>query len=85
MLDLQKLEFVRRQLLARELNRARVTQLAKLKEWEDKINKIDRGARIFVENDVDLEIPAPSLNYVNSYMVRWNVTVSIVAGVIFIF
>jgi len=55
------------QLNLRELDKVRRNQLADIKAWEKKINLVEKDAHVSVVNDVDLEGPPNTMEYINAY------------------
>eukprot|EP00088_Acartia_fossae_P068772 TRINITY_DN8795_c0_g1_i4.p1 TRINITY_DN8795_c0_g1~~TRINITY_DN8795_c0_g1_i4.p1 ORF type:complete len:738 (-),score=180.02 TRINITY_DN8795_c0_g1_i4:264-2477(-) len=63
----KKIEQIVHQLNLKEMEKARRRQLTDLKEWEVKINSVEKDAYVSVDNDVDLEGPPSSMEYINAY------------------
>ncbi|XP_059621919.1 histone-lysine N-methyltransferase Su(var)3-9-like isoform X1 [Phlebotomus argentipes] len=66
---------VRRQLELRSLFGQRQEQLRALREWEDELNRADPSRGIYVENEVDLEMPPTDFHYVNKCFAGANITI----------
>ncbi|KAG5890552.1 hypothetical protein JTB14_028303 [Gonioctena quinquepunctata] len=66
---IHKLEEGKKAILMYQLLLKREAQLKKLNNWEEMINKMDKGeAVITVENKVDLECPPEGFTYINEYV-----------------
>ncbi|XP_023328199.1 histone-lysine N-methyltransferase SUV39H1-A [Eurytemora carolleeae] len=66
-INMKRLEAVRVQLNLRELQTYRDNQLKQIKDWENKINDIEKDAHVSVTNDVDLDGPPTLMEYINCY------------------
>jgi len=72
----KKLESIRTQLNLRELKKFRDKQTKQLKDWEEKINKIEKDdSHVAVINNVDLESPPTLMEYINCYKAGEGITI----------
>nr|CAD7394935.1 unnamed protein product [Timema cristinae] len=59
-----------------KMHELRVSQKQRLKEWETEMNYISSdSAKIYVENEADLEGPPRNFTYINHYIAGDNVTI----------
>lgn len=57
------------------LHNRRVTQLYKMMEWQKRINAIDKGGNIAVENDIDFVLPPLDFIYINEVLPTDGITI----------
>ncbi|CAG2057271.1 unnamed protein product [Timema podura] len=69
-------EHVKNLFMVYKMHELRVSQKQRLKEWETEMNYISSdSAKIYVENEADLEGPPRNFTYINHYIAGDNVTI----------
>jgi len=70
-----RLAWLKEQLAANAMLVARQEQMRELRQFENTINKTDPYAHVSVINDVDLEGPPNTIEYINSYRAGAGITI----------